>query len=519
MAASRQARSRVTASVAALVLLAALAGPGIASGSSASLGSAMSVVPATDGSFDAVPDHGAVGAAVGVFPFANCPQPPGAIDWTVVVGFTQGASQLSSRDYVIDAGGNWGGYFTIPIGAQPGAASLTAVCFDSAHSSQTTFTYTPLPITVDASTFAGPAAGPPGATVSIHDVGPCPVPAGASSWTAIVHIGQGANANIAGANMIVDGSGHWAGTLTIPYGLATGAASLTASCFDAAHTSQVTLDYAALPFTVTVPTFTVTPASDAAGSRVTVSGDSPCPQPAGAGGWTALVSFARGGNPQVAFRNFAVGPSGAWSGTLTVPASASLGAAQLTASCFDPSHASQVALDYAPDPFTVVQDTTRPALHLPANRRANATKPTGAIVSFVVTATDTQDPTPVVACKPASGTTFRITTTTVACTATDHAGNAAKGSFTVHVLGADAQLAALIALVKADHLSTSLTRTLDGDLAAARTALAAHRKTRACTDVATFVRAVRSATSHGITSAKAAVLVSSGTRIRAVIGC
>ena len=231
------------------------------------------------------------------------------------------------------------------------------------------------------------------------------------------------------------------------------------------------------------------------------------------------MSFAQGGDPQLSFRDLAVGPAGSWSGTFTVPLVATPGAAQITASCFDPSHASQVTLDYASAPFTVVLDTTPPVLHLPANRTVNATRPTGAVVRFTVTATDTQDPGALVACRPVSGTTFRIGTTTVSCKATDLAGNTAAGSFTVRVLGADAQLSALISRVKADHLSTSLTRTLVGDLAAARTALAAHLKTRACTDVATLIRTVRTATGHGISSSRAVVLTSSGMRIRAVIGC
>jgi len=518
--ASRHTASRRLALATVLMLLAVLAGPGDAMGRSLSAASAPRTVTAIDGAFDALPDHGAVGDAVGVFPLSNCPAPPDALSWVVLVAFSQGAnSQVSSQNFVVNAAGNWGGYFTVPIGAQPGAAQLTALCFDASHATQTTFDYGPLPFTVDTSTFAAASAGPPGGSLAVHDVGPCPAPPGATAWTVLLHIGQGANPNISGGNLLVDGIGHWAGVLTIPYGLALGAAQVTATCFDASHASQVHLDYQAVPFTVTVPTFTAAPTSNAVGSLITVSGDSPCPAPAGAGAWTAIVDFAQGGNPAVAFRNFAVGSTGAWRGSFTVPPGALLGAAQLTASCFDAAHASAIQLDYAPVLFTVVLDTSPPVLHLPANRTVNASGHAGAVISFVATATDAQDPSPAVTCRPASHSTFRIGSTTVRCLASDRAGNTAHGAFTVNVLGASAQLLNLISRVNADHLRTSLTRGLVADLSAARTALAAHRTAQACTDVSTFLRAVHAATGHGVTSAQAAILGAAGTRIRAVMGC
>jgi hypothetical protein len=43
------------------------------------------------------------------------------------------------------------------------------------------------------------------------------------------------------------------------------------------------------------------------------------------------------------------------------------------------------------------------------------------------------DPDPVVACQPASGSSFAIGTTTVTCTATDDEGNVATGSFRVTI--------------------------------------------------------------------------------------
>ncbi len=84
--------------------------------------------------------------------------------------------------------------------------------------------------------------------------------------------------------------------------------------------------------------------------------------------------------------------------------------------------------------FTVtVQDTTAPILAGLTNKSVEATGLSGAAVSFNPTATDIVDGTDSVSCTPASATTFAIGTTTVNCTATDHAGNIGHGSFTVTV--------------------------------------------------------------------------------------
>jgi hypothetical protein len=79
-------------------------------------------------------------------------------------------------------------------------------------------------------------------------------------------------------------------------------------------------------------------------------------------------------------------------------------------------------------------DTTPPTLTLPNPITAEATAPAGATVTYTAaTATDDTDPNPTVSCAPASGATFPIGATTVACTATDAPGNQATGSFTVTV--------------------------------------------------------------------------------------
>ncbi|MGZ4394507.1 MAG: HYR domain-containing protein [Gaiellaceae bacterium] len=97
---------------------------------------------------------------------------------------------------------------------------------------------------------------------------------------------------------------------------------------------------------------------------------------------------------------------------------------------------------------TIKRDATPPSLSVPAGVVVNATSPAGAVVSFAVSASDGIDPSPTAACAPGSGGVFAIGATTVSCTATDAAGNAATASFQVHVKGAGEQLADLAAAVE-----------------------------------------------------------------------
>ena len=79
-------------------------------------------------------------------------------------------------------------------------------------------------------------------------------------------------------------------------------------------------------------------------------------------------------------------------------------------------------------------DVTAPSLKVPSDPVVfEATGPTGAVVTYQVTAEDTVDPAPVIDCTPATGNVFPLGDTTVTCTATDEAGNKANGSFTVTV--------------------------------------------------------------------------------------
>lgn len=85
--------------------------------------------------------------------------------------------------------------------------------------------------------------------------------------------------------------------------------------------------------------------------------------------------------------------------------------------------------------FTVtVADTTAPQLTVPDDIIAETTGPDGAKVTFATTASDVVDGTVNTMCAPASGHTFPLADTTVACEAEDAAGNRAHGSFKVTVV-------------------------------------------------------------------------------------
>jgi HYR domain len=77
-----------------------------------------------------------------------------------------------------------------------------------------------------------------------------------------------------------------------------------------------------------------------------------------------------------------------------------------------------------------------PVLSLPPAQTREADGPAGARATYVVTATDGDGnplPDSAISCSPASGSTFPLGTTTVACTAEDGAGNETDGSFAITV--------------------------------------------------------------------------------------
>jgi hypothetical protein len=84
----------------------------------------------------------------------------------------------------------------------------------------------------------------------------------------------------------------------------------------------------------------------------------------------------------------------------------------------------------------IVRDTTPPQITCPRDITVEFTDANGTTVSFAPSASDDCSGPPAIVCLPASGSTFPIGITAVACTATDRAGNSAGCAFWVTVLGA-----------------------------------------------------------------------------------
>jgi hypothetical protein len=87
----------------------------------------------------------------------------------------------------------------------------------------------------------------------------------------------------------------------------------------------------------------------------------------------------------------------------------------------------------APRPQGEPRDALAPRLDLPAGVTVQATSPQGAVVRYDATAVDAGDGAVTTSCAPASGSRFAVGRTLVTCSATDRAGNIARGSFAVTV--------------------------------------------------------------------------------------
>jgi HYR domain-containing protein len=160
-------------------------------------------------------------------------------------------------------------------------------------------------------------------------------------------------------------------------------------------------------------------------------------------------------------------------------------------------------------------DTTPPIISVPVEVVADATGPTGAVVSYAASAEDDVDGPVPVTCNPASGSTFPIGMTSVTCTASDSAGNEASASFDVHVRGADEQLDRLIAAVADIGPGTSFADKLH----AAKTALEQGDLEETCEDLRAFSNEAQAQSGKKLTPGQAAELVTAANRIRAVLDC
>jgi len=145
----------------------------------------------------------------------------------------------------------------------------------------------------------------------------------------------------------------------------------------------------------------------------------------------------------------------------------------------------------------------------------NATSPAGAVVTYTAPAvTDPNGTPPAAVCTPKSGSTFPIGTTTVTCTATDSddANSPVSTSFTVTVVGAAGQLAALYQQVKG--LGVGLANTV---LIAER-AVATGNTGTACLAMSSFIIQVETHVPP-LPPVTVGQLVAEAAQIQAVLGC
>ena len=163
----------------------------------------------------------------------------------------------------------------------------------------------------------------------------------------------------------------------------------------------------------------------------------------------------------------------------------------------------------------IAADTTPPVISVPAPITADATSPSGTVVTYSVSATDPDDAVASLNCVPASGSTFPIGTTTVHCTATDTHGNTSTADFTVRVKGASEQLSDLLTQVTGVGSGTSLA----DKVRQAQSFLAASDVADACSTMTALANELRAQSAKTIPADKAATLIANANQIRNVIDC
>lgn len=183
-------------------------------------------------------------------------------------------------------------------------------------------------------------------------------------------------------------------------------------------------------------------------------------------------------------------------------------------------HAGNISL---PASVTIRIDRTAPVLTIPADMSVAAPDDGGVLVSFDVAASDNLDAAPATQCTPASGATFVVGTTTVRCTATDAAGNAAEERFAVTVALEDTdpdtpqqQLQAMREHLDAVPMRASLRRALDVQLQNASSLIDRRRLASAALTLAVFeAQVILLAIVDLMPSASASWLVQHSRQVRA----
>lgn len=114
-----------------------------------------------------------------------------------------------------------------------------------------------------------PGSGPPGTSISVSSITPCPPnPSGVVGPRVVrVTLSRG-NARLGSAQLSVASSGTWSGHLTVASSATGGSSSLDAFCLSSVEAEGATLAYNARSFTVT----TEAPTAPIASAPVAVTG-------------------------------------------------------------------------------------------------------------------------------------------------------------------------------------------------------------------------------------------------------
>jgi hypothetical protein len=196
----------------------------------------------------------------------------------------------------------------------------------------------------------------------------------------------------------------------------------------------------------------------------------------------------------------------------TLPGSFPVGATTVTAT------ASNGVSPDATSTFTVtVRDTQAPKVTALPNITVAATRAAGAVVTYGAVPANDNCPgmTLVRTAGLARGATFPIGTTMVSFKATDASSNTAEMSFTVTVVGAADQLAAL----RSSVAGTSLPGPLVEELDEARVELIAKRPAGVCEELEEFIVLARAQVNRQLTSAQVNSFVLAARQIERVVGC
>ncbi|MBI1910900.1 MAG: SBBP repeat-containing protein [Deltaproteobacteria bacterium] len=176
---------------------------------------------------------------------------------------------------------------------------------------------------------------------------------------------------------------------------------------------------------------------------------------------------------------------------------------------------------YETNSFTIVigVDATAPVITVPSNMSVNATGPAGASVTYTATAADAVDPSPAINCAPASGSTFPIGTTAVACTATDWAANSSTTGFYVTVLGPGEIIANLISVIESYNLTQGVMNSLSAKLQNALATAGGTYSPATCNKVDAFINEVNAQSGKSITGTQAADLIRMAASLKNAQAC